>query len=364
MSTNASAEPANLVLDKLTVRYGDLSANDSVSLECPGGQFTTLLGPSGSGKTTSLKVIAGFLSPTDGQVLLDGKPLVAPPHKRDIGVVFQNYALFPHLTAAENVAYPLRMRGLSKKDRLRRAGEALELVDLGARGGHKPGQLSGGQQQRVALARALVFEPRVILMDEPLGALDKNLRESLQLEIRQLQQELKITTIYVTHDQEEALVMSDQIAIYESGRISQVGSADDLYERPDNEFVAKFVGESNMFPVTVDSDTSCGLTEFGPVRLPARRLGPGPATLVVRPERLEIHKPGTERNGLNTREAKVSDVVYLGSARRYEFSFGNGETWIARHSNRDGDYEPAVGDEVLLGWWPERASLVPRAAHS
>lgn len=364
MSGNVPAEPAAVLLDKLTVRYGDLLANDSVTLDCPGGQFTTLLGPSGSGKTTSLKVIAGFLAPSGGQVLLDGQPMVAPPHKRDIGVVFQNYALFPHLSALENVAYPLRMRGVAKKDRLRRAAETLEMVDLAAHRDHRPGQMSGGQQQRVALARALVFEPRVILMDEPLGALDKNLRESLQLEIRRLQQELKITTIYVTHDQEEALVMSDQIAIYNAGRISQVGSADDLYERPTDEFVAKFVGESNLFPVTVNSDTSCGAAEFGNVRLPSHGLGPGPASLVVRPERLEIFKPGAEKSTWNSRAAKVSDVVYLGSARRYEFSVGNGETWIARHSNRDSDFAPDIGDDVVVSWLPERASLVPKTINT
>ncbi|MDE2456191.1 MAG: ATP-binding cassette domain-containing protein, partial [Burkholderiales bacterium] len=218
-----------------------------LDLEIRRGEFLTLLGPSGSGKTTTLMMLAGFESPTAGDIELAGKPITrTPPHKRHFGMVFQNYALFPHMTVGQNVAYPLTVRGVSRADQAKRVARALAMVQLDGKAERMPAQLSGGQQQRVALARALVFEPQLVLMDEPLGALDKNLREQMKMEIKRLHRELETTIIYVTHDQEEALVMSDRVALMNHGRIEQIGAPVDLYERPANRFVAEFIGQSNI----------------------------------------------------------------------------------------------------------------------
>ena len=226
---------------------GPVVAVDSVSLDIAPGEFLTLLGPSGSGKTTTLMMLAGFEIPSDGEIYVDDTAIAAiPPYKRNIGMVFQNYALFPHMTVGENIAFPLKMRGLSKSEIARMSKEALELVKLPGYEGRYPRQLSGGQQQRIAVARALVFNPRVLLMDEPLGALDKQLRESLQLEIKSLHDQLGVTIVYVTHDQQEALVMSDRIAVMNNGRIEQIGSPVALYDQPQSRFVASFIGESNF----------------------------------------------------------------------------------------------------------------------
>ena len=223
------------------------------------GEFVTLLGPSGSGKTTTLRMIAGFTSPTGGSIEIDGQDMTrVPPHRRDVGMVFQNYALFPHMTAAQNVAFPLRMRKQSRAEIDRRVGDALDLVKLRHLADRYPRQLSGGQQQRIALARAVVFEPRLLLMDEPLGALDRKLREALQLEIIRISRELGATVLYVTHDQEEALVMSDRIAIFNEGRIEQLGSGEDLYDRPASLFVADFIGESNILRGRYEADGADG----------------------------------------------------------------------------------------------------------
>ena len=223
-----------------------------ISLDIRSGEFLTLLGPSGSGKTTTLMMIAGFETPTAGDIAIDGRSVVAlPPHKRNIGMVFQNYALFPHLTVAENIGFPLKQRGIDRAARARLVAESLELVRLPGYQARYPRQLSGGQQQRVALARSIVFHPRLLLMDEPLGALDKQLRESLQLEMRRLHADLGITFIYVTHDQEEALTMSDRVAVMHEGLIAQVGTPEDLYDRPCDRFVASFIGESNFLPGVV-----------------------------------------------------------------------------------------------------------------
>ncbi|MFN8186100.1 MAG: ABC transporter ATP-binding protein [Gaiellales bacterium] len=246
---NAPAGSSGILsLDRVTKRYGSICACDQVSLEVQAGEFVTLLGPSGSGKTTTLRIVAGFVRPDEGNVVLDERDLtLLPPHKRDIGMVFQHYALFPHMTAGDNVAFPLKMRGVKGSERRQRAQKALELVHLAGLDNRFPSQLSGGQQQRVALARAIVFSPTLLLMDEPLGALDKKLREALQLEISHLSRRLGGTVVYVTHDQEEALAMSDRIAIYNEGRIEQIGTGQELYERPASLFVASFMGESNIF---------------------------------------------------------------------------------------------------------------------
>src|SRR5581483_8600606 len=274
-----------LRLEGLTKLYGEHAALADVSLDVRGGEFITLLGPSGSGKTTTLRCVAGFVRPDAGRVYLD---------ERDIGMVFQNYALFPHMTAAANVAFPLEVRKLARAEIARRVQEALELVHLGGLGGRYPRQLSGGQQQRVALARAIVFRPPLLLMDEPLGALDKNLREAMQLEISRISRELGVTVLYVTHDQEEALAMSDRIAVYHQGRIEQLGSGEDLYERPATLFVAEFMGESTVFRGRVERDGADAWLASAAARLPidpaacaALGLGTGErAALVVRPERL------------------------------------------------------------------------------
>src|SRR5512132_1690651 len=234
-------------------------ALDTLTLEVEQGEFVTLLGPSGSGKTTTLMMIAGFEEPTAGEILVSGEPVVhRPAYRRNIGVVFQSYALFPHMTVAANVAYPLRMRNVGRDEIRRRVAAALDLVQLVALGGRYPGQLSGGQQQRVALARALVFEPPLLLMDEPLGALDKKLREDLQLEIKRIQREVGVSVIYVTHDQSEALTMSDRIAIMRGGRLEQYAAAEELYERPATRFVAEFVGEATLLPARVESADAGG----------------------------------------------------------------------------------------------------------
>src|SRR5580698_10457944 len=243
---------AAVVLSGLEKRFDNVGAVRGISLDIRSGEFLTLLGPSGSGKTTMLMMIAGFEVPTAGDIAIDGRSVVTlPPHKRNIGMVFQSYALFPHLTVADNIAFPLKQRGVDRATRARLVEESLELVQLPGYQARYPRQLSGGQQQRVALARAIVFRPRLLLMDEPLGALDKQLRESLQLEMRRLHADLGITFIYVTHDQQEALTMSDRIAVMNHGLIAQIGTPEDLYDRPCDQFVASFIGESNFFPCVV-----------------------------------------------------------------------------------------------------------------
>src|SRR5476649_2007572 len=251
-TVSSTGSGASVSLAGVEKRFDQVGAVRGISLTVGAGEVLTLLGPSGSGKTTTLMMIAGFETPTGGDIAIDGKSVVArPPHKRNIGMVFQNYALFPHLTVAENIGFPLRQRNITKAERAKLVGEALELVHLPGYGGRYPRQLSGGQQQRVALARAIVFKPRLLLMDEPLGALDKQLRENLQLEMRRLHADLGITFIYVTHDQEEALTMSDRIAVMNDGLVAQVGSPEDLYDRPCDRFVASFIGESNFLPAIV-----------------------------------------------------------------------------------------------------------------
>lgn len=357
-----STTSAPVTLQGLSKHYGSIKAADQVNLEIKGGEFMTLLGPSGSGKTTTLKMVAGFIEPTSGDVLIDGNVVSEPPHKRDIGMVFQNYALFPHMTAAGNVAFPLRMRSVPAKERDERVARALAMVDLSDRMNQYPKQLSGGQQQRVALARALVFEPRVVLMDEPLGALDKKLRESLQLQIRAIQQNLGITMIYVTHDQEEALVMSDQIAVFNHGKIVQVGTGEDLYEEPNSRFVADFIGESNIFEGRLEQngDHYFKTDKFRfVVPTPKKDLPLNvPLSLVVRPERLYIYPKSTKKNLVNTLNVTVKDVIYLGSERKYELETIDGTELIARHQVSDG-YQPRAGDEVIASWGVERGVVVP-----
>jgi putative spermidine/putrescine transport system ATP-binding protein len=269
---------------------GRQMAADAVSLEIPAGEFVSLLGPSGSGKTTTLMMIAGFQKPTSGQIVLGERQIDrVPPHRRNIGMVFQNYALFPHMTVADNVGFGLKMRGVSGAERTGRVARALEMVSLGGLSDRYPTQMSGGQQQRVALARALVFEPDLILLDEPLGALDKNLREQMQVELKRIHRDLGVTMIYVTHDQSEAMTMSDRIAVFNAGRIEQIGTPAEVYFTPSTRFVAEFVGDSNILAGTVGADGLCQVAGLGVVRTGNRTLAAGSAAhLVLRPEMIRL----------------------------------------------------------------------------
>ncbi|MBL8669494.1 MAG: ABC transporter ATP-binding protein [Alphaproteobacteria bacterium] len=347
-----------LVLQRLAKRYQGMVAVDGIDLDVAGGEFVTLLGPSGSGKTTTLMMVAGFTPPTGGDVALDGRSLTAlPPERRGIGVVFQNYALFPHMSVAQNVGFPLRMRGVARAEIAARVRRALAMVQLGGLDERLPGQLSGGQQQRVALARAVVFDPGLLLMDEPLGALDKNLREDMQSEIRRIHRELGVTVIYVTHDQGEALTMSDRVALMNRGRIEQVGTAEDLYERPANRFVATFIGESNLVDGTLERDGGGWAVRAGGMALPAGGPGPlaagVPCALVLRPEKIALQPSG---GGLG---AQVRDLTYVGDFSRYRLDLGGGVALTAKVANRSGAYRPAVGESVRASWAAADAAVVP-----
>jgi spermidine/putrescine ABC transporter ATP-binding subunit len=350
-------------LEQLSKRFGSVVALDGVSLEIEAGEFLTLLGPSGSGKTTTMHIVAGFEAATSGEVHVDGRSVArVPPHRRDVGLVFQNYALFPHMTAADNIAFPLRMRKTAREETRRAVERALDLVRLEGLGARYPHQLSGGQQQRVALARVLVFNPRVVLMDEPLGALDKKLREEMQLEIKHIQQRLGLTVIYVTHDQEEALVMSDRIAVMRLGRLEQVGTPDDLYERPQSRFVAEFIGESNVLAGTVTDgagrSTTLALAGGEAVRGPAAepaRTGDR-AMLVVRPERMLFVDDAPE--GWNRLTGTVHEVIYVGETTKYVVTAG-GETLRVKQQNRLGVPRYKPGDRVGVGWPVAEGSVLP-----
>jgi putative spermidine/putrescine transport system ATP-binding protein len=298
-----------------------------LNLDVHRGEFLTLLGPSGSGKTTTLMMLAGFERPTTGHIMLEGRPIDSlPPERRGIGVVFQNYALFPHMTVEQNVAFPLRYRKIRGADARIRVERALSMVRLDGFGSRKPTQLSGGQQQRVALARALVFEPKLVLMDEPLGALDKQLRERMQIEIKQLQRELGLTVVFVTHDQSEALTMSDRVAVFGEGVIQQLALPRELYDEPGNAFVAGFVGENNLIPCTAGDAGDAAITADG-TRLPcvvAHPLAPGSkALLAIRPERIMLAEPGGDAVACSRVSGKVMDASFGGDHVRIDFvAFG------------------------------------------
>ena len=364
-----STRPA-LVLRGLEKSFGDVAAVDGVDLEVRQGEFITLLGPSGSGKTTTLRMIAGFTRQSGGTIEIDGVDMSdIPPHRRDVGMIFQNYALFPHMTAAQNIAFPLEMRRAGRSEIKRRVAEALALVRLDGHGNRYPRQLSGGQQQRIALARAVVFQPRLLLMDEPLGALDKKLREALQLEVMHISRQLGATVIYVTHDQEEALVMSDRIAIFNRGRIEQLGRGEDLYDRPVSLFVADFIGESNILHGRFQRDGEAGWLTQGTLRwrvspaATARAVldGDRPAALVVRPERLRIigaDDVAAAATGANAVDATVRDVLYLGSNRKYELTLPGGQIAAVRQPLGGDDRVWESGDRVRLVWAIDDGVLV------
>jgi putative spermidine/putrescine transport system ATP-binding protein len=367
---DASGDRPALVLRGLRKVFGSATAVDGIDLEVRRGEFVTLLGPSGSGKTTTLRMVAGFMAPTSGSIEIDGSNMTRiPPHRRDVGMVFQNYALFPHMTAAQNIAFPLQMRRTSRQEIQRRVAEALALVKLEGFGERYPRQLSGGQQQRIALARAVVFRPRLLLMDEPLGALDRKLREALQLEIMHVSRQLGATVLYVTHDQEEALVMSDRIAIFSNGQIEQLGSGEDLYDRPASLFVADFIGESNILRGRYERDgegtswlaRSPWRWRIGEEAAGRAALEPGAAAaLIVRPERTRI-VGGSEAvpATANAVEASVTDVLYLGSDRKYELTMPDGQRAAVREQRDGGDgrqWERA--DLVRLTWSVDDGVLV------
>nr|WP_214649923.1 ABC transporter ATP-binding protein [Palleronia pontilimi] len=323
------------------------------------GEFLTMLGPSGSGKTTVLMMLAGFETATNGEIRLGGKEINnIPPHKRGIGMVFQNYALFPHMSVAENLSFPLEVRNIGKSEREGKIKRALDMVQMGDFGGRRPAQLSGGQQQRIALARALVFEPELVLMDEPLGALDKQLRETLQFEITNLAHELGITTVYVTHDQTEALTMSDRVAVFDDGRIQQLAPPDDLYEKPQNSFVAQFIGENNALRGTVTSLSKdrCVVKLDGTGEqidaLPVNVAKEGDKTLVsIRPERVEFN-PDLGENA-HTLDAEVMEFVYMGDVFRTRLKVAGRDDFIVKTRNRADQVRLSPGEKVKIGWLPQ-----------
>ncbi|CDO60324.1 Putrescine transport ATP-binding protein PotA (TC 3.A.1.11.1) [Candidatus Phaeomarinobacter ectocarpi] len=337
---------------------GETLVVKGLDLDIARGEFLTLLGPSGSGKTTCLMMLAGFEMPTGGDILLDGDPITTlPPHKRDIGMVFQNYALFPHMSVAENLAFPLKVRGMAPGVIATKVADALDMVELEDFGGRMPAQLSGGQQQRVAVARALVFEPKLVLMDEPLGALDRMLREQMQLEIKHLHESLGITIVYVTHDQGEALTMSDRIAVFNDGVIQQVDPPARLYEEPQNSFVASFIGESNRLAgeirgtvsgkVTVALDGSNGLVLAAPVAV----RDTGARTLLsIRPERVHVLSPGDTASYDNVFEGTVRELIYLGDHVRARLTLGGNDDFVVKVPNMAGSAPLARGDTVRVGW--------------
>jgi spermidine/putrescine transport system ATP-binding protein len=331
-------------LDQLVKRYGDVVAVDGIDLHMPGGEFFTLLGPSGCGKTSTLRLIAGFETLDSGAIKLDGVDMAhKPPHKRPVNTVFQSYALFPHMTVAENVAFGLRYQKVSKGDAARRVGEAMELVQLGGLAARRPGQLSGGQQQRVALARAIVLAPPVLLLDEPLGALDARLRVDLQVELKRIQETLGITFVYVTHDQDEALTMSDRVAVMRNGRVEQCDEPRMLYEQPRTAFVANFLGASNLIPATV----SGGALAIGEFTLRADVDGQtGKALAMIRPERVRLEPHGA--GGENRVPGMVEAVVYLGFHQNVRVRLASGTLVRCDVPNDGSPVEHASGDPVSV----------------
>ena len=334
---------------------GEILVVKDLNVDVAQGEFLTLLGPSGSGKTTTLMMLAGFETPTSGEIYLEGNPISSiPPYKRGIGMVFQNYALFPHMTVNENLSFPLEVRKLSKSDIEEKVKKALSMVELDAFGSRMPMQLSGGQQQRVALARALVFEPRLVLMDEPLGALDKKLREQMQYEIKHIHGRIGITVVYVTHDQNEALTMSNRIAVFNDGKIQQISTPDVLYEKPDSAFVAQFIGENNQIKGKVKSinGTNCVIeTENGEdivsLKVNVSSVGED-STVSLRPERVAIN--ATEGEFENKFEAQVKELIYLGDHIRTRVEVCGNDQFIVKVPNSYKGSNLVEGTKVKLSW--------------
>jgi len=336
----------------LVKRFGDVTALAGINLDMPPGEFFSLLGPSGCGKTTTLRLIAGFERPNEGQILLDGVDMAeTPPHKRNVNTVFQNYALFPHLNVFENVAFGLRYKDVTKQEMKRKVGEALALVRLEGFEKRRPSQLSGGQQQRVALARALILNPAVLLLDEPLGALDAKLRKALQIELKALQEEVGITFIYVTHDQEEALTMSDRVAVMSNGRVEQVGPPHEVYEEPDNVYVADFLGVSNLMEARANGASADGrcrvrLGEFELAAAQGESDARGDVKIVIRPERVRLEDGGA--TGENRVPGMVERVVYVGSTMQIIVHLAPGQTLQAWVQNQGAGFPYRQGTPVSV----------------
>ncbi len=355
-----------VTLEQISKRFGEVVAVHPMSLEIEEGSFVTLLGPSGCGKTTTLRMVAGLLDPTTGDIAIGGRRVNdLPIHKRNLGLVFQNYALFPHKTVAENVAFGLRYRNVARAEIRRRVAEALELVQLPHLGERYPRELSGGQQQRIALARAVVIEPDVLLLDEPLSALDANLREDMRVELKRIQDRIGVTTIFVTHDQAEALAMSDRIVVMSAGRVEQAGAPEEVYTTPRSEFVARFLGASNILAATATGrqggEVALEVAGFGPLALPEARAegvpGQGPARLVLRAERLQVEDvaaPAPE--GTVGREARVEAVDYQGQVARYFLRVGDLQLQAINMIDR----RPfAEGEAVRVSLRPEDCTALP-----
>jgi putative spermidine/putrescine transport system ATP-binding protein len=338
MRPETAGASSALSLEDVVKRFGDVVAVDGVSLDVEQGEFFSLLGPSGSGKTTCLRMIAGFEQPTSGRILLEGRDVSdLPPFARDVNTVFQDYALFPHMSVAQNVGYGLMVRKIPKDERTRRVADALEMVRLEQMGDRKPGQLSGGQRQRVALARSLVLRPKVLLLDEPLGALDLKLRQAMQIELKEIQQEVSLTFIYVTHDQEEALTMSDRLAVFNQGKVEQVGSPAEVYELPATAFVAGFIGVSNILEGEA-----------------AERITGSPHAFTIRPEKIAIVPLDAEADDSQcTATGRVREVVYLGAITRYIVELDVGGELVVMQQNLETSSMEALqvrGKAVRLRW--------------
>ncbi|MBN3758224.1 ABC transporter ATP-binding protein [Paraburkholderia sp. Tr-20389] len=352
---------AFLQIQRLRKTYDDVVAIDNVTLDVRKGEFMTFLGPSGSGKSTTLYIVAGFQEPSEGRVLLDGKPLLSvAPNKRNIGMVFQRYTLFPHLTVGENVAFPLRVRRRPDAEVKAKVEKMLKLVHLSECRDRMPAQLSGGQQQRVAIARALAYDPPVLLMDEPLSALDKKLREEIQLELRRIHQETGVTILYVTHDQEEALRLSDRIAVFNKGRIEQVGTGEELYSNPASRFVASFIGNSNFLPVRVTAHSDGRMNGVFPNghEVASGSFNPtltagDDGTLMIRPEQMRIHAlhDSTKGNGASGLPVTVRDITYLGDAMHYAVATPwQQEISIRMPAGQRHDSGLSIGTQALVDW--------------
>ncbi|MDT8276501.1 ABC transporter ATP-binding protein [Roseomonas mucosa] len=340
---------SRLTLDRLSKHYGPTVAVDEVSLDIPQGEMVVLLGPSGCGKTTTLRMVAGFIRASGGDVRVDGQSILAlPPHRREMGIVFQSYALFPHLTVARNIAFGLEMRGVPAAERKARVERMLGLARLEELAGRLPRQLSGGQQQRVALARALAIQPRVLLLDEPLSNLDAALRGDVGRDIRLLQRESNLTTIMVTHDQDEAMAMADRLVVMKDGKVQQTGTQEDLYERPATPFVAGFIGRSNMLEGRLGASGSVMEAEGAALRLAGRYAGSGACTLALRPERLSIREGG--EGGAGEARGVVELANYLGPVREHLIRLGTGARVLVRDPTSQPGRLHAAGTAVTLGW--------------
>ena len=350
---SGAAREADLALSGIVRRFGNVTAVAGIDLAVQRGELVTILGPSGSGKTTLLKIIAGFELPDAGVVRLKGEDITfATPAKRGIGMVFQNYALFPHLTVERNVAFPLEMRGVPRAQISERVAAVLQLVGLAELAARLPRELSGGQQQRVALARSVVFDPGLLLLDEPFGALDRKLREQMQLEVKRLQRRLGLTALFVTHDQEEALVLSDRIAVMSEGRIEQLGTPEDIYAHPVNWFVADFVGESNLFRGRLAADEAghpFALTGGVRIRVPASSFAMGSEVgVLVRPERPRLIADGRQAD--NVVRGRIVEVIYVGESVKYRLRIDAAHELLVRWPFRERGGTLAAGDDVTVGW--------------